>query len=88
MLDLTQKQKDSFWDKVKILYPDQCWEWQAYRSKFANKPGIVSFNSNFYLAHRVPTYSQKDRYKTMYYIRVAILYAVIQIICMRVLFEI
>ena len=40
-----------FWDKVKIVEPDECWEWQA--SFHTTGYGQIKFNSKKWKAHRV-----------------------------------
>jgi hypothetical protein len=41
----------SFWDKVKIGQPDECWEWQKFRQPRGY--GIVRMDGKCQLAHRV-----------------------------------
>jgi HNH endonuclease len=42
---------DLFWSKVRILGPDECWEWQG--SRFSNGYGCFSVDRHTMRAHRV-----------------------------------
>ena len=43
---------ERFWGKVKILAPDECWDWQAFKDKPPNHYGRLSFQGKLYTAHR------------------------------------
>jgi hypothetical protein len=48
---MTEKQIARFWAKVKILGPEDCWEWQA--SKDQDNYGLVRIDGSCLKAHRV-----------------------------------
>lgn len=52
---MTEKQIESFWDKVEI--DKGCWVWTA--SKLASGYGRVTINDRWYLAHRVSAFLYK-----------------------------
>jgi hypothetical protein len=48
---LTEQQTRNFWNKVQILDPDSCWEWQAHRDR--DGYGSVKLSRKTYRATRV-----------------------------------
>lgn len=42
-----------FWDKVDICGPDECWEWQAAKTKGPGSYGVFYFDRRLHTAHRV-----------------------------------